>query len=74
MSTRGKPTGSKWVEAARVKDMVEVSQRLFRFHREPEHLQSDSGAEFMAEVVQKGLQAAGVSPLFLAPGSPWENG
>ena len=28
----------------------------------------------MAEVVQKGLEEAGVSPLFIAPGSPWENG
>ena len=56
------------------KDVVEVLQRLFRLHGKPEYLRSDNGTEFMAEVVQKGLEEAGVSPLFIAPGSPWENG
>jgi len=32
------------------------------------------GSEFVARVVREGLAEAGVSTLFVAPGSPWENG
>jgi transposase InsO family protein len=54
--------------------VVEVLLRLFRIHGEPAYIRSDNGSEFIARVVQEGLAAAGVSTLFIAPGSPWENG
>ena len=34
----------------------------------------DSGVEFVSNVVQKWLKASGVETLFVALGSPWENG
>lgn len=56
------------------RDVVKVLQRLFLIHGEPACLRSDNGSEFMAEVVREGLKEAGVETLFIAPGSPWENG
>jgi putative transposase len=56
------------------KDVVEVLLQLFRVHGEPGHIRSDNGSEFIARVVQEGLADAGVETLFIAPGSPWENG
>ncbi len=37
-------------------------------------LRSDNDPEFVNRAVQKWLQHAGVRTLFVAPGSPWENG
>jgi transposase InsO family protein len=56
------------------KDVLEVLLHLFRVHGEPAYIRSDNGSEFIARVVQEGLKAAGVKTLFIAPGSPWENG
>jgi putative transposase len=56
------------------KDVVEVLLELFRLHGEPEYIRSDNGTEFIARVVREGLAETGVSALFIAPGSPWENG
>lgn len=56
------------------KDVVDVLLHLFRVHGEPEYIRSDNGSEFIARVVQEGLKEAGVKTLFIAPGSPWENG
>lgn len=40
----------------------------------PEHVRSDNGAEMRADRVQKWLGTLGTKPLFIEPGSPWENG
>jgi IS30 family transposase len=40
----------------------------------PEHIRSDNGAEFTANVVRIWLQELGVATLYIEPGSPWENG
>jgi transposase InsO family protein len=40
----------------------------------PEHLRSDNGPEFVAQSVRRWLDQAGVATLFIAKGSPWENG
>jgi transposase InsO family protein len=40
----------------------------------PEHLRSDNGSEFTAEVVRNWLERVGVGTLYIEPGSPWENG
>jgi len=39
----------------------------------PRHLRSDNGPEFVAKAVQAWLKAHAVGPLYIAPGSPWEN-
>lgn len=43
-------------------------------HGVPEHVRSDNGAEMRAEQVRKWLASLGSEPLFIEPGSPWENG
>ena len=40
----------------------------------PAHIRSDNGAEFIANAVQQWLEQIGVKTLYIAPGSPWENG
>ena len=40
----------------------------------PQHIRSDNGPEFTAEVVRQWLEKVGVKTLFIEPGSPWENG
>ena len=56
------------------KDVVALLERLFLIHGEPKHIRSDNGSEFVAKAVQDGLAEAGVKALFIAPGSPWQNG
>ena len=40
----------------------------------PEHIRSDNGAEMTAKVVRNWLAGLGTAPLYIEPGSPWENG
>ena len=47
---------------------------LFLRRGVPEHLRSDNGSEFTAEQLREWLDQLGVKPLFITPGSPWENG
>ncbi len=47
---------------------------LFVQRGTPEHIRSDNGPEFAAQAVRKWLAQVGVQPLFIEPGSPWENG
>jgi putative transposase len=61
--------------------VVEVLQYLFAVRGAPEHLRSRPtlrvgarGPEFVAQAVTRWLDRAGVTTLFIAQGSPWENG
>lgn len=54
--------------------VVEALQYLFAVRGAPEHLRSDNGPEFVAHAVTRWLDRAGVTTLFIAKGSPWENG
>ena len=40
----------------------------------PVHLRSDNGPEFLAQRLRTWLTRLTVKPLFIKPGSPWENG
>jgi transposase InsO family protein len=55
-------------------DVVEVLRYLFAVRGEPDYLRSDNGPEFACKAVKRWLEYAGVKTLFVAPGSPWENG
>ena len=55
-------------------DVVEVLRYLFAVRGEPGFIRSDNGPEFASKAVQKWLEVSGVETLFVAPGSPWENG
>ena len=55
-------------------DVVEVLRYLFAVRGCPEYIRSDNGPEFISAAVQKWLENSGVGTLYVAPGSPWENG
>ena len=40
----------------------------------PKHTRSDNGAEFVAKRLSAWLEEKGIKPVFIEPGSPWENG
>lgn len=54
--------------------VIEVLGDAMLTHGVPEHVRSDNGAEMRADRVQKWLGTLGTKPLFIEPGSPWENG
>ena len=47
---------------------------LFVDRGPPNHIRSDNGSEFTAKAVRDWLARVGVTTLYIAPGSPWENG
>ena len=55
-------------------DVQECLTELFCRHGVPQHVRSDNGPEFIAERVRLWLGELGSQPLFIEPGSPWENG
>ena len=55
-------------------DVVEVLTDLFIERGVPVHIRSDNGSEFIAKRVRNWLERLQVRPLYIEPGSPWENG
>ena len=55
------------------KDVLEVLLDLFLERGVPVHIRSDNGSEFIAKKVRMFLFRLSVKPLFIEPGSPWEN-
>lgn len=55
-------------------DVIEVLHGLFKAHGIPQHIRSDNGPEFIAKELREWLKNCNVGPLYIAPGSPWENG
>jgi transposase InsO family protein len=56
------------------KDGLDVLLDLFLERGVPVHIRSDNGSEFLTKKVRKFLSRLSVRPLFIEPGSPWENG
>ena len=56
------------------KEVLEVLTGLFLERGVPVHIRSDNGSEFTAKKVRAYLSRLEVKPLFIEPGSPWENG
>jgi putative transposase len=55
-------------------DVIRVLAELFLKHGCPEYIRSDNGPEFIAEILKGWLGKLEVKPLYIEPGSPWENG
>jgi putative transposase len=58
----------------RSQDVILVLADLFLERGLPEHIRSDNGPEFIARKLRGWLKQLGVGPLYIEPGSPWENG
>jgi putative transposase len=57
----------------RARDVIAVLERLVRERGAPQAVRSDNGAEFVAQAVQRWLQARHVQTVYIQPGSPWQN-
>jgi len=55
-------------------DVVDLLIEAFRVRGVPTHIRSDNGGEFIARAITRLAQITGVEMLYIAPGSPWENG
>ena len=55
-------------------DVIHALTELFCRKGRPEYIRSDNGSEFTAEAVRSWLGKLEVAPLYIEPGSPWENG
>jgi transposase InsO family protein len=58
----------------RSQDVLLILADLFLRHGIPTHIRSDNGPEFIARKLRQWLTALQVTPLYIEPGSPWENG
>ena len=58
----------------RADDVMDVLTDLFITRGIPDHIRSDNGSEFTAKSIRNWLPKLGVKTLYIAPGSPWENG
>lgn len=55
-------------------DVRMTLEALFKDYGIPMYLRSDNGSEFIAQCLQGWLKEQGTKPLFIEPGSPWQNG
>ena len=58
----------------KAKDVVVILTWLAARHGAPGAIRSDNGPEFVARAVRRWLAARKVGPMYIAPGSPRENG
>ena len=55
-------------------EVIDALNELLLKRGMPKHIRSDNGSEFIARQVRKWLAILEVKPLYIEPGSPWENG
>ncbi|NDB52356.1 MAG: IS3 family transposase [Nitrosopumilaceae archaeon] len=55
-------------------DVLAWLQKAIAQHGAPEYLRSDNGSEFIAKIVQRWLKENDIQTIYIAPGSPWQNG
>ena len=55
-------------------DIIFILADIFLKHGVPKHIRSDNGPEFIAKQLMRWFKTLSVQPLFIEPGSPWENG
>ncbi len=58
----------------RSRDVIATLERLLEKYGAPAYLRSDNGPEFIAAAIRRWLEESGIDTLYIAPGSPWENG
>ena len=55
-------------------DVIDTLAELFAMRGVPRCIRSDNGPEFIAHAIRRWLAQVDVQTLYVAPGSPWENG
>ncbi len=55
-------------------DVIDQLFQFFVLRGIPDHIRSDNGSEFTAREICRWLNRLDIKPLYIEPGSPWENG
>lgn len=55
-------------------DLIDTLAEQFAMRGVPRAIRSDNGPEFAAKALRNWLAKLGLEPLYVAPGSPWQNG
>jgi putative transposase len=55
-------------------DVLDTLSELFAMRGVPQHIRSDNGPEFIAAEMQRWTKKLSIETLYIAPGSPWQNG
>lgn len=55
-------------------DVIDTLAELFAMRGVPQSIRSDNGPEFVSKAIQDWLARLQIQTLYIAPGSPWENG
>lgn len=55
-------------------DVIDTLAELFAMRGVPQCIRSDNGPEFIANAIRRWLTQVEIEALYIAPGSPWENG
>lgn len=55
-------------------EVIDALADLFLVRGMPKYIRSDNGPEFIALALRRWLESLDVSPIYIHPGSPWENG
>ncbi len=58
----------------RSRDVIATLERLVQEHGAPAYIRSDNGPEFIATAIRQWRKESEIGTLYIAPGSPWENG
>ena len=58
----------------RAQEVILILADLMVQHGCPTHVRSDNGPEFIAKKLLAWFKTLEIKPLFIEPGSPWENG
>jgi putative transposase len=54
--------------------LIKELEWLFLVHGKPKKIRFDNGPEFRSKALTSWLEDKGVTPGFVQPGSPWQNG
>ena len=57
----------------RARHLIETLGRLMTMHGKPRYIRSDNGPEFTAKALIRWLTENRIGPVFIKPGSPWQN-
>jgi len=55
-------------------NVIDTLAELFAMRGVPQAVRSDNGPEFVSHAIRDWLKRLGIQTLYIAPGSPWENG
>ena len=55
-------------------DVINILAELIAIRGVPRCIRSDNGPEFISQAIRAWLDRLGIEILYIAPGSPWENG